>query len=211
MTCFIHNEFTVLIIVHSITVNSNNKSWILRYCNVSVSTHSSHQIHLTGPHTHPLGHISMRMEGTCHSDKQTEGRDTALCLESVMYQQQINPYRVAQVKLNVNHLAGSAAGHALLVVSWQVEVGGTGTLVASSRWEQTQVTAASIVDLTWMIRHCRVEKTCTPGSEGFGAANSPHRDSRSLWPSHLTDLYSVRTLEHLAGSGHSGYEYPSIS
>ena len=49
-------------------------------------------------------------------------------------------------------------------------------------------------------------------SEGFGgAANSPHRDPRSLWPSHLTDLYSVRTLEHLAGSGHSGYEYPSIS
>ena len=63
----------------------------------------------------------------------------------------------------VNHLAGSAAGHALLVVSWPVGVGGTGTLVASSRWEQTQVTAASIVALTWMSRHCRVEKTCTHG------------------------------------------------
>ena len=33
----------------------------------------------------------------------------------------------------VDHLAGSAAGHALLVVSCQVEVCGTGTLVASSR------------------------------------------------------------------------------
>ena len=36
-------------------------------------------------------------------------------------------------ELEVNHLAGRAAGHALLVVSCQVEVGLTGTLVASSR------------------------------------------------------------------------------
>ena len=33
----------------------------------------------------------------------------------------------------VNHLAGSAVGHALLAISCQVEVGGTGTLVAPSR------------------------------------------------------------------------------
>ena len=71
-------------------------------------------------------------------------------------------YRVSS-EAEMNHLAGSAAGHALLVVSWPVGVGGTGTLVASSRWEQTQVTAASIVGLTWMTRHWRVEKTCTHG------------------------------------------------
>ena len=62
----------------------------------------------------------MTMEYTCSLDKQTEGGDRRLRLESLMYQ---NPMRHNEVlqsntsEADVNHLAGSAAGHALLVVS----------------------------------------------------------------------------------------------
>ena len=142
--------------------------WILNHAywaNISASTHCSLQVHLSGPHSHPLSHISTTMEYTCCSDdKKTEGGDRGFHLEpAVMYQTSgiinkgIQSSR-SEAEL-VNHLAGSAVGQALLVVSWPIGVCATGTPVSSSRWEQTQLTAASIVGLTWMSRHCRVEKT----------------------------------------------------
>ena len=79
----------------------------------------------------------MRMECTCHSDKQTEGGDRGSCLYSATRYQKLDMrHDIMQPNTSeaeVDHLAGSAAGHALLVVSCQVEVCGTGTLVASSR------------------------------------------------------------------------------
>ena len=60
------------------------KHLIIKPEHCSVSTHSSQQVHLTAaPHSHLLAHISMTTEGTCHPDKQTEGGDRGLCLESV--------------------------------------------------------------------------------------------------------------------------------
>lgn len=53
-----------------------------------------------------------------------------------------------EITSKVKHLAGSTVGQALFSISSQIEVGGTGTLVASSRREQTQVTAATIILLT---------------------------------------------------------------
>lgn len=61
------------------------------------------------------------------------------------------------------YLAGCAVGHAGALIVGQVEVGGTGTFVASSRRQQTQVTAASVVGLTWMVQHWRIK---TPSNHG---------------------------------------------
>lgn len=51
------------------------------------------------------------------------------------------------------YLAGRAVGHARTLIVGQVEVGGTGTLVAPSRREQTEVTAAAVVGLARMVEH----------------------------------------------------------
>ena len=49
------------------------------------------------------------------------------------------------------HLAGGAVGHACTLITGQVEVGGTGTLVPSSRREEAEVTAAAIVRLARVV------------------------------------------------------------
>lgn len=49
-------------------------------------------------------------------------------------------------------LAGGAVRHALFPISGQVEVIWTGTFIATTRRQQTQVTAAAIVCLTRVIR-----------------------------------------------------------
>lgn len=51
------------------------------------------------------------------------------------------------------YLAGCAVGHASALIIGQVEVGGTGTLVASSRREEAKVAAAAIVRLAWVVEH----------------------------------------------------------
>lgn len=51
------------------------------------------------------------------------------------------------------YLAGCAVGHAGALVAGQVEVGGTGTLVASSRREEAEVTAAAVVRLARVVEH----------------------------------------------------------
>lgn len=51
------------------------------------------------------------------------------------------------------HLAGCTIGHASTLVTGQVEVGGTGTLVASSRREEAEVTAAAVVRLARVVEH----------------------------------------------------------
>lgn len=51
------------------------------------------------------------------------------------------------------YLAGCTVGHAGTLIVGQVEVGGTGTLVASSRGEKAEVTAAAIVRLTRVVKH----------------------------------------------------------
>lgn len=51
------------------------------------------------------------------------------------------------------YLAGCAVGHAGTLITGKVEVSGTGTLVASTRRQETEVTAATIVCLTWMVEH----------------------------------------------------------
>lgn len=51
------------------------------------------------------------------------------------------------------YLAGGAVGHARAPIVGQVEVGGTGALVASSGGEQAQVTAAPVVCLAGMVQH----------------------------------------------------------
>lgn len=53
----------------------------------------------------------------------------------------------------LGYLAGRAVGHAGALVVGQVEVGGTGTLVASAGREQAQVAAAAIVGLTGVVEH----------------------------------------------------------
>lgn len=51
------------------------------------------------------------------------------------------------------YLAGRAVGHARPLVAGQVEVGGAGALVASARREETEVTAAAVVCLAWVVEH----------------------------------------------------------
>ena len=51
------------------------------------------------------------------------------------------------------YLAGCAVGHAGALIIGQVEVGGTGALVASSRREQAEVTAATVVRLARVVEH----------------------------------------------------------
>lgn len=51
------------------------------------------------------------------------------------------------------YLAGCAVGHAGALVTGQVEVGGTGTLVTSSGREEAQVAAAAIVRLARVVEH----------------------------------------------------------
>lgn len=51
------------------------------------------------------------------------------------------------------YLAGGAVGHASTLIIGQVEVGGTGTLVASSRREEAKVTAAAVVRLARVVEH----------------------------------------------------------
>lgn len=56
------------------------------------------------------------------------------------------------------HLACCAVGHTGAPVAAQVEVGGTGTLVAPAGGQEAQVAAATIVDLAGVIGHCRRER-----------------------------------------------------
>lgn len=51
------------------------------------------------------------------------------------------------------YLAGGTVGHAGTLITGQVEVGGTGTLVASSGGEKAEVTAAAVVGLTRVVEH----------------------------------------------------------
>ncbi len=51
------------------------------------------------------------------------------------------------------YLAGCAVGHAGALITGQVEVGGTGTLVASSRREEAEVAAAAVVRLARVVEH----------------------------------------------------------
>lgn len=53
----------------------------------------------------------------------------------------------------LTHLAGGAVRQTLASVRCQVEVGWTGTLVASARRQQTQVATAAIVHLAWVVLH----------------------------------------------------------
>ena len=55
----------------------------------------------------------------------------------------------------LTHLAGGAVGHALASVGGKVEVGGAGALMGATRRQQTQVTAAAIVLLAWVVLHYR--------------------------------------------------------
>lgn len=52
------------------------------------------------------------------------------------------------------YLAGCAVGHAGALVVGQVEVGGTGALVAPAGGEEAKVAAAAVVGLTWVVEHC---------------------------------------------------------
>lgn len=51
------------------------------------------------------------------------------------------------------YLAGCTVGHAGTLIIGQVEVGGTGTLVASSRREEAEVAAAAVVRLARVVEH----------------------------------------------------------
>jgi len=51
------------------------------------------------------------------------------------------------------YLAGCTVGHASAVIICQEEVGGTGTLVAPSRREEAEVTAAAVVCLARVVEH----------------------------------------------------------
>lgn len=51
------------------------------------------------------------------------------------------------------HLAGCTVGHASALIIRQVEVGGAGTLVAPSRGEEAEVTAAAVVGLARVVEH----------------------------------------------------------
>lgn len=51
------------------------------------------------------------------------------------------------------YLAGCTVRHASTLITGQVEVGRTGTLVASSRSKETEVATASIVRLAWVVEH----------------------------------------------------------
>lgn len=54
---------------------------------------------------------------------------------------------------DVSYLAGCAVGHAGTLITGEVEVGRTGTLVASTGRQETEVAAATIVYLTWVVGH----------------------------------------------------------
>lgn len=56
------------------------------------------------------------------------------------------------------YLAGCAVGHAGALVVGQVEVGGTGALVAPAGGEEAEVAAAAIVGLTRVVEHWGREK-----------------------------------------------------
>lgn len=51
------------------------------------------------------------------------------------------------------YLAGCAVGHAGALVVGQVEVGGTGALVAPAGGEEAEVAAAAVVGLTRVVEH----------------------------------------------------------
>lgn len=51
------------------------------------------------------------------------------------------------------YLAGCAVGHAGALVVGQVEVGGTGALVAPAGGEKAKVAAAAVVGLTRVVEH----------------------------------------------------------
>lgn len=51
------------------------------------------------------------------------------------------------------YLAGCTVGHTSTLIIGQVEVSGAGTLVASSRREEAEVTAATVVCLARMVKH----------------------------------------------------------
>ena len=75
------------------------------------------------------------------------------------------------------HLAGRAVGHAVAPVSAQVEVGGTGALVAASGGQQAEVAAAAVVDLAGVVGH--FERNGVKGRQmdpGYGHC------SPSCWP-----------------------------
>lgn len=53
----------------------------------------------------------------------------------------------------MTYLAGCAVGHAGTLIIGKVEVGGTGTLVASARRQEAEVAATTIVRLTRVVGH----------------------------------------------------------
>lgn len=55
---------------------------------------------------------------------------------------------------HVADLTGGAVGQTGLVVSSQVEITGTGTLVPPAGGQQTQVAATSVCNLTLVLGHC---------------------------------------------------------
>lgn len=57
------------------------------------------------------------------------------------------------------HLACRAVGHTGAPITAQVEVGGTGTFVASPGGQEAQVAAATVVDLAGVIGNCRRESS----------------------------------------------------
>ena len=80
--------FSVVMVKTMLDSNNKHEYWGA----VSVCTHNNQQVHLTGPHSHPRCHISRTMECTCSSDKQTEGGDRGLWLESVTSHLRLTPY-----------------------------------------------------------------------------------------------------------------------
>lgn len=62
------------------------------------------------------------------------------------------------------HLAGRAVGHAVAPIATQVEVGGTGALVAASGGQQAEVAAAAVVDLAGVVGHYQRKR----GERGAG-------------------------------------------
>lgn len=58
------------------------------------------------------------------------------------------------------YLAGCTVGHAGTLIIGKVEVGGTGTLVTSSRGEKAEVTAAAIVRLARVVEHWKRDGKC---------------------------------------------------
>lgn len=79
------------------------------------------------------------------------------------------------------YLAGRAVGHAGALVAGQVEVGWTGALVAAAGGEQTEVAAAAVVGLAWVVEHWEGEKDRDRESERESSTERRGKKSESLF------------------------------